>query len=101
MKLLDGFENDLNLRDVGSIKSLFKVMLANGVKSVDADDFIVCVSVYGLIENVPQELWTVKDNNACGTFIVANQNGIQVSCYVSNKEAFSKRTGFKFPEVEE
>ena len=37
MKFFEEFENDL--RDVNSLKGLAKIMLANGVKSVDADDF--------------------------------------------------------------
>ena len=99
MKLFEEFENDL--RDVNSLKGLAKIMLANGVKSVDVDDFEICVNVRGLIENVPQELWRVQDENVFSVAIVANYNGFKIFCFVTDKEAFTERTGFKFPEVEE
>lgn len=99
MKLFEEFENDL--RDVNSLKSLIKVMFANGVLNVDINDLVISVSEYGLVESVPQELWVAENVDKYDATIVVRQNGIEIMCYVVNKDAFTKRTGFKFPEVKQ
>ena len=104
MKLFEEFESDL--RDVNSVKSLAKVMLANGIISVLCADggIDVAVTELGLIENVPQEKWVIKSNSTYNAIIVANSGLINAECEISGvgaKERFQERTGFEFPEVEE
>ena len=98
MKLFEEFENDL--RDVNSVKGLFKVMLANGVITVDVEEREFHVTEYGLIENVPQELWVAINITKYDAYIIARKDNVEIIHHVVNKEAFTERTGFEFPEVE-
>lgn len=99
MKLFEEFENDL--RDVNSVKGLAKIMLANGVKSIEVgNEIAIKVTEFCLIENVPQELWNVESVGEYSRFIVVRQGLFVIECRVDYEEAFTARTGFKFPAKE-
>ena len=98
MKLFEEFESDL--RDVNSVKGLLKASLANGILSVDVEKREIRVTEHGLVESVPQELWKATAVSKYDAFIIARQDNIDIVHHVVDKEAFTKRTGFKLPEVE-
>ena len=97
MKLFEEFENDL--RDVNSVKGLFKAMLANGVVSVDAEERKIYVTEFGLVENVPQELWVAMSVTKYDAYIVVRKDNVEIVHHIVDKQEFTEHTGFEFPEV--